>query len=725
MIILRTIFVLIVFLIPGTVLAADGHPAGFSNHKFNPPGHDPITTDGVTRFHVNDGICSDVKYGDGRGETDCKNGSVRSILAHRGASKVGKSIEYRFDIRIDPSISLEPYKNIAATKYIENGTDSHLRLASWEGEFLHNFYFALKADSKRGITFLGETCQAAADLGQWVSFTLAVSWTGDERGWIRVTCNDALVYAREDTATNQAPHCYESNQCLPGEYRNPKTVFFALGPVVQGNGQDWEETGKSALFNEIQNEGIKVEMRNVSVRNNPAKYLASDIERIKELQSTLNRLGCDVGVVDGIPGKKTKAALQSCKLFDEGELPNEWSVQNLGTFLKLYNSEGVEQRKEGDPDRDKITTLAHNANFETNAYLGGVKNRRELDFDFDIEGKVKPKSGKKFNLSFVLSGSIDKRSRRPDSLRVTFQYDLSKSDVAAYKQCDSANVDRWQNGTSHIYVEYKMSPKGLVPPELDCILEQTNSRLRPEVDFVLNHLRETAISIVQTGGLVGITDEKAKAVLTELATNEFIGADGNVSDDYETISPDAGALDGQIQSVETLGPNPDFETNALISRVKKGVSDLEFDFGIEGNVTSKLSEPFDLGFLLYGTLDNLTGKLFSLDVSFQTELSADDVAKYGKCSFTTIQHWSDGTSHIVLKFQKISDDFIPPQLDCIVKQSNPHLQLEIEFVMKQLKETAISIVRSGGLNGVKNDNIERFLTDLATGKLKVEKANFF
>lgn len=71
--------------------SADPHPAGLRNHKFNPL--DPVTENGVTTFTIHDRQCSTVLYGDGRGENDCHNGNVRSILTAGFRERLGQSVE--------------------------------------------------------------------------------------------------------------------------------------------------------------------------------------------------------------------------------------------------------------------------------------------------------------------------------------------------------------------------------------------------------------------------------------------------------------------------------------------------------------------------------------------------------------------------------------------------------------------------------------------------------
>jgi len=249
-----------------SVAQADPHPQGFVNNRLNGSSK-PITKNGVTTFQIFDKQCSNVDYGDGRGENDCQNGAVRSALSKNSDAKLGSIVNYRFDIWIDKSFSYPGYYNDHATGYLSGAWDSRLRIASWEGHYIHNFLYMLKADARNGITFLGKQCQKPEKFGEWVTFSMKVRWSSDKSGWMEVKCDDITIYISEGVATNQNPHCYITNQCEIGVMKNPKNIHFILGPVMAGFGYEWKKFGYASQFTDIQKEGITVKVRNVSVRN--------------------------------------------------------------------------------------------------------------------------------------------------------------------------------------------------------------------------------------------------------------------------------------------------------------------------------------------------------------------------------------------------------------------------------------------------------------------------
>ena len=209
-------------------------------------------------------------------------------------------------------------------------------MASWEGPAIKNFIYMLKLDARRGLDFVGRECVAPDRLQDWNSFSMKVRWASDARAWIKVTCNDKVVYLEENVATNQAPHCYVTNECDKGVEKNPRRFLFILGPVMAGFGPEWQKYGKPSQFTAIQKDGITIRVRNVAVTGGAALYDDEDREIVRKLQQHLSALGCDAGPADGVIGGKTRQAALTCRTFPADELPAALNVATLRTFLDLY-----------------------------------------------------------------------------------------------------------------------------------------------------------------------------------------------------------------------------------------------------------------------------------------------------------------------------------------------------------------------------------------------------
>ena len=149
----------------------------------------PVTEGGITTFKIAQEQCSNVDYGDGRGESDCRNGNMRSQIQPPKITVPSDAI-YDFKVRIRDDLNYAGFYNLhyTAHKFLKdvNYHDSRLRIATWEGEFIHNYILNLKLDSKRGITFLSKVCIPPADLNAWNHIQLKIKWRGDESGSIEM-----------------------------------------------------------------------------------------------------------------------------------------------------------------------------------------------------------------------------------------------------------------------------------------------------------------------------------------------------------------------------------------------------------------------------------------------------------------------------------------------------------------------------------------------------------
>jgi hypothetical protein len=133
---------------------AEAMPRGFQEQRFN--GRDPVHADGVTTFHVRPGDCSAIDYGDGRGESDCFNGNLRSRIAYRTYARLGDSVQYRMEIFIPADLRYNGGPN----------RRSLLEIAEWQRiNTIKNHIHQLHVDSTTSVTFDDVRCFAPSEFG--------------------------------------------------------------------------------------------------------------------------------------------------------------------------------------------------------------------------------------------------------------------------------------------------------------------------------------------------------------------------------------------------------------------------------------------------------------------------------------------------------------------------------------------------------------------------------
>lgn len=512
------------FALFATAALADPPPAGFEIHSFS-ASQLPVTTDGVTTFRIIPYDCNDTDYGDGRGESDCLNGNTKSQLRRIKDQSIGQTLEYKFDFWVDPAFTYAGEFIRDAIAFRREGWDSRLRLAGWEGPFIKNFIYMLKLDATDGSTFFGRVCKSPDSFGSWVSFSMRIRWANDENGWIKVTCDDKIVYADEAVSTTAQIHCYTQNECQPGVVREPKAINHTLGLALMGKGHDWEESGFPSKWTEIQADGLTVKMRNIALVQGAELYDAAERERVKALQEALNALDCPVGTPDGVVGPKTRQQALECRAFLEGEKPAKLTVATLDTFLALYTRDGVADLPPGSEVVDSGPKLPGLVDAEFVVRALEVRSKTgatDTQIGSNILGYVDGKDFGELDLHF--SGFRVAATGALVGLTIDVGDVLGDlgEDVAA--KCPGTGRFSDDIG-SHLRISVGGGGSAYTMPDSKCVAEALGGPIGEKAAFLLHNFSDIAVGMAAEGNLDTIVNDGFRDFMTRVSTGEVTVTD--------------------------------------------------------------------------------------------------------------------------------------------------------------------------------------------------------
>lgn len=225
-------------------------------------GAQPSYDNDVVAFSLMAEQCGKKTYGDGRGESDCNGGRVRSQIQAPGRIRVGQNVEYYMEFFIPEDFAYEGDGRYPSL--------SRLLIAEWtRNKGIKNHIYEILLDNKRGVTFERETCITKDDYGKWNSFSLRIKWSKGEDGYMEARCNDRLVLERRGEQTVIPPDC-ASDYKLQCELKHQKpnaSILWNVGPNFSGYGSDYEKLYKPTPFAPFPSEGIKLSVRNLYVGN--------------------------------------------------------------------------------------------------------------------------------------------------------------------------------------------------------------------------------------------------------------------------------------------------------------------------------------------------------------------------------------------------------------------------------------------------------------------------
>lgn len=223
-------------------------------------GAKPIRKNNEIIFALQAGQCGKPTYGDGRGESDCNGGRVRSQVQARGSVKVGQTVEYRMEFFVPKSFDYR------GDLYFPSGT--RLLIAEWKrSKGIKNHIYEILLDASKGATFERATCIHPSEFGKWNSFSLRIKWSKGSDGFMEARCNDRLILERKGDQTVIPPDCASDYklQCEPNRQIPGAPILWSVGPNFSGYGSDYARLGKPSPFAPFPSNGIEIRVRGLEV----------------------------------------------------------------------------------------------------------------------------------------------------------------------------------------------------------------------------------------------------------------------------------------------------------------------------------------------------------------------------------------------------------------------------------------------------------------------------
>ena len=125
-------------------------------------------------------------------------GERRSTLRTGDRWRVGQTYLFGFDLRLERDLPAR--QRITVSRLMRQGDPA--------AEIL-----SVDLDAAQGVTVMGRTCVAPADLTRWHRVEIRMKLADNDTGYIEVFCNRKPIWARVAMRTTFPPECRRSDGC--------------------------------------------------------------------------------------------------------------------------------------------------------------------------------------------------------------------------------------------------------------------------------------------------------------------------------------------------------------------------------------------------------------------------------------------------------------------------------------------------------------------------------
>ncbi len=445
------------------------------------------------RFETREGVCG----WDGEFWSDCENGRNRhELTSSSDAEPSDTDLWYSLSVFIPEEF--DSPRNIGTTifQFWSGGLDS------WSFKYDTGVGFYLRHQLRNDVKVLVADGSAK---GRWIDLTWRIRHSLRDTGSMTVWVDGGVAYDYAGR-TNHGDDPDAPNYFKFGIYN---TALGADGAPVDGasNGNGEGLPNLHLFFDEVRyaRSCAELGLEDLGYDCSDFSYEGADRELVRQLQTALYELGCDVGTADGIIGRRTLEAAKNCRFFGPGELPPVLAAGNLERFVELYQT-AVSDNMEATERLEIVSTFSE--------VVGG-----NSDNALSVEAKYG-----EVDLDFILVGNFSDDGTSP-WLSILLKDHLEPEYAQKVTDCIGGRIQEWGDGTVHADLPLaREQQNGWSLRDSECFTGALPTETSEELNVLLERFQMVAAT-VNAEGYDGTGDEGLTRFLQRVADGEItVGA---------------------------------------------------------------------------------------------------------------------------------------------------------------------------------------------------------
>ena len=316
---------------------------------------------------------------------------------------------------------------------------------------------------------------------------------------------------------------------------------------------------------------------------------------------------------------------------------------------------------------------------------GSIKGDKLLDFD--LQGMLSP-DGRFTRFTVVLNDSLGEN--KPEAL----------------SNC-SAKTELNDLGKYRVVLDFAIEGSTYKAKNIGCIIKALPKTAAFEADFLTTSLSDVAIGLVSSGDVEGIRTQGLRAFFNSLARGEIVVTKG------ADVAPD------KVASIDPAAlPKPDLVIKTTEKFVKNSGKAVEIISLLRSQIKGATKGQNDIEFTVLGHYAYSTDAFTDLSFIIQEPLGKDRPEVLNQCPGSRTEFY-DGAHHAVITLTPRKDGWEADKVNCLIANLPPKQAFVAKFLVTSLRDIAIGLVKSGDVKLLENDGLRTFMSNVATGKIKV------